>query len=107
MIVDLLKLKGISVSADLDGIREALELCAKQRDALAHGLWIKDQDYPDKPFLRILSGIGPRQEDGENTSAVFILRHLNIGTMKPQACLISSTQLRNGFTILSRRYRLR
>jgi hypothetical protein len=29
MIVDLLKLKGISVSADLDGIREALELCAK------------------------------------------------------------------------------
>jgi hypothetical protein len=56
MIADLIKIKNISVSADLPAIRNALDACVSQRDALAHGLWIVDPDYPNRLFLRQTAG---------------------------------------------------
>jgi len=56
MIADLIKIKNISVSADLPAIRNALDACVSQRDALAHGLWMVDPDYPDRLFLRQTAG---------------------------------------------------
>src|SRR5262249_38097180 len=53
---DLIKIKNISISADLPGIRNALDACISQRDALAHGLWIDDPDYPNRLFLRQTAG---------------------------------------------------
>ena len=56
MIADLIKIKNISISADLPGIRNALDACISQRDALAHGLWIDDPNYPNRLFLRQTAG---------------------------------------------------
>jgi len=56
MIADLIKIKNISISADLPAIHKQLDACLSQRDALAHGLWINDPDYPDRLFLRQTAG---------------------------------------------------
>jgi hypothetical protein len=56
MVHDLLKHRKISVSADLQTLREAIDKCRQQRDALAHGLWFKDPQHPNRLFLGRFSG---------------------------------------------------
>jgi hypothetical protein len=56
LISDLLKLADITVKADISAIKIVLTKCARERDALAHGLWFRDPKHPGKLFLRLLGG---------------------------------------------------
>jgi len=56
MIADLMKLKNIKTGTDLPALRQLLEGCSTQRDWLVHGVWVQDDKYPGKNFLRIASG---------------------------------------------------
>ena len=40
---------------DMKALKEALEKCVRERDALAHGVWVKDRET-GKIFLRLISG---------------------------------------------------
>jgi hypothetical protein len=55
MITDLMKLMGIGVPTDVIGLRTLLEGCYKERDCLAHGIWVHDKTL-NINFLRIISG---------------------------------------------------
>jgi hypothetical protein len=55
MIADLLSLYDLKVSTNLDALKQALDKCYKERDALAHGVWLKDEKT-GHIFLRLSSG---------------------------------------------------
>jgi hypothetical protein len=57
MIVDLLRIKKATkkVTVDLQDLRTRLDECSRARDALAHGIWVRD-DEASKWFLRFSGG---------------------------------------------------
>jgi hypothetical protein len=42
LIRDLVHLKGLEIRADLDLLAEAIDSVTRQRDQLAHGIWLRD-----------------------------------------------------------------
>jgi hypothetical protein len=55
MITDLLTLNKLTVNTDMVALRKALDKCCSERDALAHGIWMKDESTGEI-FLRLSSG---------------------------------------------------
>jgi hypothetical protein len=55
MITDLLTLNKIIVSTDVKALKTALDQSECDRDALAHGIWMKDRST-GQLFLRLSSG---------------------------------------------------
>lgn len=55
MITDLLTLNNIAVQTDTKTLREVLDKCYRERDELAHGVWVIDREA-GKLFLRLSGG---------------------------------------------------
>jgi hypothetical protein len=53
-ITDLALIAGIKIETDLSLLRECLDTVKTQRDQLAHGIWLRDDE--GRLYLRILTG---------------------------------------------------
>lgn len=55
MVKDLAFIDGIELHKNYQLLQDSLEACKKQRDQLAHGIWLRDPKT-DQLFLRLLGG---------------------------------------------------
>ncbi|MCI5112069.1 MAG: hypothetical protein MRY75_16075 [Marivita sp.] len=59
VIFDLCALRGVSIEEEKNPLKKALEFSVSQRDRIAHGIWVFDEESGDH-MLRITRGSWPK-----------------------------------------------